>query len=245
MNNQTVVITGGSSGIGKAAALAFANQGASVLITGRRVAMLNEMANQHENITALLADSADPDSAKLIIDTAISMWGKLDVLVNNAGAGVISPLASVTEKQITDVFAINVVATSLLTSAALPHLQVSQGSVINVSSVLGQKSSPGLSHYGASKAALDYLTRTWALELAPDIRVNAVAPGPTESGALTGMMGLSEEQAEAVKEQEKSMIPLNTRGVPDDISHWIVTLASPSAAWMTGQVIGVDGGCGL
>ena len=89
------------------------------------------------------------------------------------------------------------------------------------------------------------MTRTWALELAPDIRVNAIAPGPTESEVLTGMMGLTEEQAEAVKEQEKAAIPLKRRGIPEDISYWISSLAEPSAAWVTGQVIGVDGGFGL
>ena len=104
---------------------------------------------------------------------------------------------------------------------------------------------PNLSHYGASKAAVEYLTKSWALELAPDIRVNAIAPGPTYSGALTGMMGLSSEQAEAVEKQEKSMIPLGRRGIPEDISRWIVKLAESESSWVTGQVIGIDGGLGL
>jgi NAD(P)-dependent dehydrogenase (short-subunit alcohol dehydrogenase family) len=104
----------------------------------------------------------------------------------------------------------------------------------------------GLSHYAASKAALEHLTRCWALELAPlGIRVNAVAAGPTESGALTGMMGLSPEQAAAIKEQERARIPLGRRGVPDDLAEWIVRLSSPASEWMTGQVVAVDGGLGL
>src|SRR5262249_1914255 len=101
----------------------------------------------------------------------------------------------------------------------------------------------GLSHYGASKAALEYLTRCWALELAPmGIRVNAIAVGPTESGALVGMMGLSEEQAEAVKQQEQTSIPLKRRGSPEDIAYWITAFANPAADWVTGQILGVDGG---
>ena len=245
MENQTVIITGGSSGIGRAAALEFAQKGAQVLITGRRLSALEEVASQHQNITAMVADSADPESAELIIKRALSLWGKLDVLVNNAGAGATAPLESVTEKQITDLFAVNVVATSLLAAAAIPHLRASKGTIINVSSVIGQKPAAVISHYGASKAAVDYLTRAWALELAPDIRVNAISPGPTQSGALTGMMGLSQEQAREVEEQEKASIPLKRRGVPEDISGGIIWLANPDNNWITGQVITVDGGFGL
>lgn len=245
MENQTVIISGGSSGIGKATALEFAQKGSRVLITGRRLPQLNEVASQHDNITAMVADSADASSADLIVEKAISLWGKLDVLVNNAGNGAMAPIEGITESQITDLFAVNVVASSLLASKAIPHLKETNGTIINVTSAIGEKPTPGLSHYGASKAALDYLTRAWALELAPNIRVNSVSPGPTESGALTGMMGLSEEQAAMVKEQEKSMIPLKSRGVPEDISRWIVMLADSSASWVTGQVIGIDGGFSL
>jgi NAD(P)-dependent dehydrogenase (short-subunit alcohol dehydrogenase family) len=110
----------------------------------------------------------------------------------------------------------------------------------------GSKAGAALSHYGASKAALEYLTRCWALELAPmRIRVNAVAVGPTQTGALEGMMGLSTEQAEAVKRQERERIPLGRRGHPNDVSRWIISLADPAADWITGQVLAVDGGLGL
>lgn len=245
MKDKTVVITGGSSGIGKSSALQFAENGARVLITGRRPAELEKVANMNENITAFVADSADPLSAELIVNEAISLWGRLDILVNNAGAGTFTPIESITEKQITDVFSVNVVGTSLLTAAAIPYLREAKGSIINVSSTIGHKPAAGLSHYGASKAALDHLTKAWALELAPLIRVNAVAAGPTESGALTGFMGFSEAQAKEIKEQEKEGIPLKRRGVPEDISYWVTSLADPSTAWVTGQVIGVDGGFGI
>jgi len=181
----------------------------------------------------------------LIVNKAISLWGRVDVLVNNAGAGAAGPLENITAKQVADLFAVNVVAPSLLAVACIPYLRESKGTIINVSSTIGHKPSKNLSYYGASKAALEYSTRAWALELAPDIRVNAIAPGPVESGALTGMMGLTEEQAVAVKEQEKELIPLRVRGVPEDISRWIAWLSSPSSAWVTGQVIGVDGGLGI
>ncbi|EGR2607971.1 SDR family NAD(P)-dependent oxidoreductase [Vibrio alginolyticus] len=245
MKNKVVIITGGSNGIGKTAALEFANLGAHVLITGRRAQALSEVASLHQNIETIVADSEDQASAQLIVDAAIEKWGRIDVLVNNAGAGANATLDEISAERIEQMFAINVVATSLLTKAALPYLKRSQGNIINISSTIGHMPAANLSHYGASKAAVEYLTKSWALELAPNIRVNAVAPGPTYSGALTGMMGLSKEQAEAVEKQEASMIPMGRRGNPEDISRWIVKLAEPESAWVTGQVIGADGGLGL
>jgi NAD(P)-dependent dehydrogenase (short-subunit alcohol dehydrogenase family) len=194
----------------------------------------------------LVADVSVPQDAERTIQHAIETWGRLDILVNNAGAGAILPLADATADRIADIFAVNVIGPSLLSRAALPYLAAAKGAVINVSSTYGHRPAAGLSHYAASKAALEQLTRCWALELAPmGIRVNGVAAGPTESGALTGMMGLSAEQAEAVKTQERNRIPLGRRGEPDDVARWIVSLADPAAAWITGQVIAVDGGLGL
>ena len=246
LKESVVIITGGSSGIGRATALSFASKGARVLITGRRAASLAEAAKDHPNIRTLAADTAEPEDGSRTIARAIELWGRLDVLVNNAGAGAIMPLAHVTAKRIIDIFAVNVLGPSLLAKEALPYLRATKGSIINISSTYGSKAGAALSHYGASKAALEYLTRSWALELAPlRIRVNAVAVGPTETGALESMMGLSREQAEVVKREEREQIPLGRRGIPDDVSRWIVSLADPSSDWITGQVLAVDGGLSL
>ncbi|BDD05679.1 SDR family NAD(P)-dependent oxidoreductase [Aureibacter tunicatorum] len=245
MKDKTIIITGGSNGIGREAAFDFATLGANVLITGRDNSRLEEVSRLHSNIEHLVADGKDPNSAKLIVEKAISLWGKIDVLVNNVGAGLTSKLEDVTAEQVANVFTVNIVGTSLLTKLSIPYLRKSKGTVINISSAVSSKAIPGISHYGASKAALDYLTKTWALELAPDIRVNSIAPGPTKSGALTGMMGLSKEDAKKVEEQEASSNPLKRRGIPSDISRWIVWLASPETSWTTGQVIAVDGGYGI
>lgn len=244
--DKVVIVTGGGSGIGRAAAVAFAEKGAKVLITARREGPLAEVAAAHPNITGFVADVGRPEDADHTVEKAISLWGRLDVLVNNAAAGAILPLAETTADQIARIFSINVVGPSLLAAAALPYLAPSKGTIINISSTFGHKAASGLSHYAASKAALEHLTRCWALELAPQgIRVNAVAAGPTESNALTGMMGLSPEDAAAIEAQEREHIPLKRRGVPDDVARWIVALSDPGADWVTGQVIAIDGGLGV
>lgn len=245
-DERVVIVTGGSSGIGRATALRFAQQGDKVLITGRRSGPIDEMAAEHPNIIGCVADAASAEDARRAIARAVDAWGRVDALINNAGAGAILPLAEAKAERIMDIFSVNVLGPSLLASAALPHLERTRGTIINVSSTFGHKPGAGLSHYAASKAALEHLTRCWALELAPlGIRVNAVAAGPTESGALTGMMGLSPEQAAAIKEEERRQIPLGRRGVPDDLANWIVHLAGPATEWMTGQVVAIDGGLGL
>ncbi|WP_407118164.1 SDR family NAD(P)-dependent oxidoreductase [Bradyrhizobium sp. LMG 9283] len=245
-NEKVVIITGGSSGIGRAAALRFASRGDKVLITGRRADPVEQTIAEHKNIMGLVADSSSAEDARRTIAEAVDRWGRVDALVNNAGAGAILPLSDVSPNRIVDIFSVNVLGPSLLASSALPHLKATQGVIINISSTYGHRPAAGLSHYAASKAALEHLTRCWALELAPlGIRVNAVAAGPTESGALTGMMGLSAEQAEAVKQEERGKIPLARRGDPDEIANWIVQFASPASRWVTGQVLAVDGGLGL
>ena len=243
---KVIVLTGGTSGIGRAAAIRLANQGDKVLVTGRRAGPLDETIAEHPNIEGIVADAASTDDARRTIAKAMDLWGRIDALVNNAGSGAILPLADTTADRIMDILSVNVLGPSLLASAALPHLKARRGTIINVSSTFGHRPAAGLSHYAASKAALEHLTRCWALELAPfGIRVNAVAAGPTESGALTGMMGLTQEQAAAVKEQERARIPLGRRGVPDDVAEWIVRLAGSASEWMTGQVVAIDGGLGL
>jgi NAD(P)-dependent dehydrogenase (short-subunit alcohol dehydrogenase family) len=243
VENLVVVITGGGAGIGLAAARAFASRQARVLITGRRASKLEEITRAEPRIESLTADAANPSDAKRTIDRAIDLWGRIDVLVNNAGAGSPMALADTSLEHLSSVYAVNTIGPTLLAAAAVPHLVKSRGSIVNISSSLGQKPIPGFGAYGASKAALEYLTRCWALELAPQgVRVNAVASGPVESDFLRERMGFSEAEVEAVKAQERSLIPLGRRGEPEDIARWILALASRDADWVTGQVFAIDGG---
>jgi len=122
LENKVVIVTGGTSGIGRATAIGFAELGAKVIITGRRAAPLREVADQHTGITGLTADVAVPSDAARTIAEALDVWGRVDVLVNNAGAGAILPMAAVTAEEVVRIFAVNVLGPSLLAAAALPHL---------------------------------------------------------------------------------------------------------------------------
>ncbi len=246
LEGKAVLVTGGSSGIGLAAARFFVEAGANVLITGRHVDALDHATHGQSGMHGFVADAADPAAAKGSVAEALRLWGRLDVLVNNAGAGCPLTLAAATLEAVEQMCAVNIAGPTFLAQSALSHLRKTNGAIVNVSSVIASRPAPGLSHYGATKAALEHMTRAWALELAPDgIRVNAVAAGPTETNALTGMMGLSAEEAKAVEAHEREQVPLGRRGKPEDIARWIVALARPDAEWVTGQVITIDGGWGL
>ena len=239
------LVTGAGSGIGRAVAVELAEAGASVLGVGRRADRLAATAALHPAIATLVADVREPGAPEEIVRAATERWGRLDVLVNNAGVFVGMPLERVEAAGVTDLLATNVTAPSLLAGAALAPLRAAKGAIVNVSSTFGHRPAPGAAHYAASKAALESLTRSWALELAPDgVRVNAVAPGPTESEALLAA-GLTDQQIDRVKADEAARIPLGRRGEPVEVAPWIVRLADPASAWVTGQVLAVDGGLAL
>ncbi|OBJ24437.1 SDR family NAD(P)-dependent oxidoreductase [Mycobacterium colombiense] len=243
--DRTVIVTGAGSGIGRATAVACAQVGAYVLAVGRREANLRDTANTHPAIAPFVADICADGAPEAVIDEAIGRWGRIDVLVNNAGAAAIMTLPEVTGARIAELFALNVTAPSLLARAALPYLREVHGSIVNVSSTFGHRPLPGGSHYAASKSAIEMLTQSWALELAEgNVRVNAVAPGPTESEALAAS-GLPGAAVDKIKQNETERIPLGRRGKPEDIASWIVHLADPASTWLTGQILTVDGGLEL
>jgi NAD(P)-dependent dehydrogenase (short-subunit alcohol dehydrogenase family) len=174
---ETVIITGAGSGIGRAAALAFTRAGARVLAVGRRQEALDATASTHPGIAVFAADICADGAPGPVVHAAVERWGSVHVLVNNAGATTMMPLAEATEARISDLFRLNVTVPSLLARAALPHQRRTHGAIVSISSTYGHRPAAHFAHYAATKSALEQFTRSWALELAPDrIRVNAVAP---------------------------------------------------------------------
>jgi NAD(P)-dependent dehydrogenase (short-subunit alcohol dehydrogenase family) len=239
---RTALVTGGGSGIGRAIAVAMAERGLDVLVTGRRPDALAGTAALHPRIRTHVADVSDPAGAATVVAAAASR--RLDVLVNNAGVTAVTPLGRIDADDAQRLWTTNVLGPTMLTQVALPLLVAARGVVVNVSSTFAKKPAPQISMYGATKAALEQLTRSWALELAPDgVRVNAVAPGPVASEALQSA-GLSSQQIAQVEAEERAQIPLGRRGRPEDVASWVVALAEPDA-WVTGQVVAIDGGYAL
>jgi NAD(P)-dependent dehydrogenase (short-subunit alcohol dehydrogenase family) len=239
---RAAVVTGGSAGIGAATASALADSGYSVLVTGRRREALDRVGGRSRHIHPVQADVREPSAAARIIAEVERRFGRLDVLVNNAGLFSAASLTEADSELMSALFETNVYGPTYLFQAALPLLEASGGAVINVTSTLARKAVPDVGLYGASKAALEQLTRSWALLAAPiGVRVNAVAPGPVETGILEAS-GLESDEVDRIKAAERRSIPLGRRGEPEEIASWIVFLADDQTRWVSGQVLGVDGG---
>jgi meso-butanediol dehydrogenase / (S,S)-butanediol dehydrogenase / diacetyl reductase len=241
-NSKVVIVTGGGTGIGKAIAERFVTADARVLVVGRREVPLAALAEQYPaaRLSYLVADLTRAEDRARIVPTAIDRYGRLDVLVNNAGAFCLGGIEHTTDEQYEQVYATNVVAPASLIRAAVPHLTPTRGCVINLSTVVARAAFPGTSVYVSSKAALNQLTRVLARELGPlGIRVNAVAPGATKTEMGNDALDAFGEEAFV------SMTPLGRIGEPADIAQSVYFLASPEGAWITGQILEASGGMSL
>lgn len=240
--NKTVVVTGASRGIGRAIAMAFAKQGANVVLNyNKSAAQAEEVVRDIEALgakaIAVQADVSQSESAKQLIDTAVTTFGSIDVLVNNAGITKDMLLMRMTDDQFEQVVDTNLKGTFYCLKYASNYmLRQRRGKIINMASVVGLSGNAGQANYAASKAGIIGLTKSAAKELATrGITVNAIAPGFIETE-------MTDALSEKVKEAYVQMIPLKRLGTVDDVANTACFLASDAANYITGQVIQVDGG---
>jgi NAD(P)-dependent dehydrogenase (short-subunit alcohol dehydrogenase family) len=246
--SKRVIVTGASSGIGRATACLFLDRGARVTLIGRRGRELDAAAAgflERGAASSVVADLSDPAQTESAVNRSVESMGGLDVLVTAAGILKSGALDATSLDLWDETMNINLRSVFHLMKLAAPHLERSHGNIVNVSSVTGPRSFPGVLAYCVSKAAVDQLTRCAALELAPKgVRVNAVNPGVVVT-ELHRSGGMNDEAYAKFLEHSKTTHPLGRVGKPEEVADLIYFLASDSAAWMTGNTVSIDGGRAL
>jgi NAD(P)-dependent dehydrogenase (short-subunit alcohol dehydrogenase family) len=244
MSSSVVLVTGALTGIGRATAISFARSGNRVIVSGRREdagqAFESELRSLGAEAEFVQADVRHEEDIRRLVDRTVARFGRLDVAVNNAGTeGKPGPVTEQTVEDYTTAFETNVLGTLLAMKYELRVMQVQgSGSIVNISSTMGERGAANMSLYAGSKHAVEGITKSAALEAAAfGVRVNAVAPGPTETGMLDRLTGSPDRKAAFY-----AAVPLKRGGTPEEIADAIVFVASDKAAFITGQIIRVNGG---
>ena len=244
MSNSVVLITGALTGIGRAAAVAFAKKGAKVVVAGRRdeagKALVKELRSLGSEAEFINADVRKEDDVRAMVDKTIARFGRLDVAVNNAATeGQVGPITDQTAESFDATFETNVLGVVLSMKHEVRAMQAQKsGSIINISSTYGHKGAAFASIYVGAKHAVEGITKSVALEIANSgIRVNAVAPGPTDTEMLTRFTGTPANKSALV-----SRVPLARMGLSEELANAVVFIASDDASFITGHVLNVDGG---
>jgi 7-alpha-hydroxysteroid dehydrogenase len=240
LQGKVAIVTGGGKGIGKAIGLVFAEAGANVVFASRTQADLDAVvatATAHGNdAIGVLCDVLVDEQLQQLVDTTVAHFGRIDILVNNAGGTMPKPMAKISANSFRRALDFNVTSAFLLSQYALPHLQASNGNIINIASAAGRLVQPLFTSYGTVKAALIHMTKMMAAELAPSVRVNAISPGSIMTEALETFIDTDN------REKMRQLTPLQQLGKPQDIAMAALYLASPAARWVTGKDLQVDGG---
>jgi ketoreductase RED2 len=236
---HVVLVTGSSSGIGAAVAHAFAREGSGVVVNSSSSVEAGEaLAASLPDAIYVQGDITDPAAAAQLVAAPLARWGRLDTLVNNAGTTAVIPhhdLEAASVDVWRRIFEVNVFGTWSMTLAALPALRQAQGSVVNISSLAGVRPTGSSIPYAASKAALNHMTLLLAKVVGPEVRVNAVAPGLVDTPWTADW--------DLVREAVAQMTPLKRIGQPDDVAEVVLALAR--ASYVTGQIVGIDGGMSI
>ncbi len=247
LDGDVAVITGAGSGIGEGTAHVLANAGARIVCAGRREAEIERVANDireagGEAIAVRTDVTVDADVEHLM-QSAVDQWGRLDILVNNAGGSPIqAPLVDMPREEWDNTVALNLTAVWNCTSVAA-KLMNDGGRVVNVSSIAAARIVPNSGHYSAAKRGVNSLTESFAFELAPRIRVNAVLPGLVPTDIVMESLQLSDEDLPALEEQLQ--IPAGRLGRPEDLGNAILYFVSPASEWVTGECVSISGGGNL
>ena len=242
LRNKVAIVTGAGRGIGAGCALAFAEAGADVVIAARTKEQLEDVATQAADrgrrALGVPCDVSELANLELIVDQAMNEFGRIDVVVNNAGGAMPQPFLDTSEKALEGAFHFNVTTAFTLSKLAVPHMLARDGgSIVNISSAMGRLTDRGYAAYGTAKGALSHMTRLMASDLAPRIRVNGIAVGSVATSALEIVLTNDDLRNEMV-----AKTPLRRLGETDDIAIAALYLASPASSFVTGKVLEVDGG---
>ncbi|HYU39484.1 MAG TPA: SDR family oxidoreductase [Acidimicrobiia bacterium] len=242
LTDKVAIVTGAGRGIGAACALAFAEVGADVVIAARTKEQLEEVAwkvgDRGRRALGVPCDVSELANLELIVEQAMNEFGRIDIVVNNAGGAMPAPFLDTSEKAFEGAFHFNVTTAFTLSKLAVPHMLARDGgSIVNISSAMGRLTDRGYVAYGTAKGALSHMTRLMAFDLAPRIRVNAIAVGSVATSALEIVLTNEELRNEMV-----AKTPLRRLGDTDDIAIAALYLASEAGSFVTGKILEVDGG---
>jgi 7-alpha-hydroxysteroid dehydrogenase len=242
LDGKVAIVTGGGRGIGAAIARTYAGAGADIALAARTKEQLDEVAAEIRALgrqaLVLPTDVNDNDAVASIVDETVGQLGRVDVVVNNAGGTMPRPFLDTSPGYMERAFHFNVTSAFVLSKAAAPHLLASgAGSIVNISSAIGRLRDRGFVAYGTAKAALTHMTRLLAADLAPKVRVNAIAVGSVATSALEVVLN-----DDAIRDEMVRRTPLKRLGEPEDIALCALYLASPASSFVTGKLFEVDGG---